>query len=57
MTNQIFIAAILLNASFLFIVLLFAFEIQRNINTINKKGFETANRLLQKITTNTEGIS
>ena len=28
-----------------------------DINTINKKGFETANRLLQKITTNTEGIS
>jgi len=28
-----------------------------DINTINKKGFETANRLLQKINTNTEGIS
>ena len=28
-----------------------------DINTINRKGFETANRLLQKINTNTEGIS
>ena len=28
-----------------------------DINTINKKGFETANRLLQKINTNTEGLS
>lgn len=48
MTNQIFIAAILLNASFLFIVLLFAFEIQRNINTINKR-FYKLNKILSSL--------
>ena len=48
MTNQIFIAAILLNASFLFIVLLFSFEIQRNINTINKR-FYKLNKILSSL--------
>lgn len=48
MTNQIFIAAILLNASFLFIVLLFAFEIQRNINNINKR-FYKLNKILSSL--------
>lgn len=48
MTNQIFIAAILLNATFLFIVLLFAFEIQRNINNINKR-FYKLNKILSSL--------
>ena len=48
MTSQIIISAILLNATFLFIILLFAFEIQRNINNINKR-FYKLNKILSSL--------
>lgn len=48
MTSQIIISAILLNASFLFIILLFAFELQRNINNINKR-FYKLNKILSSL--------
>ena len=48
MTSQIIIYAILLNATFLFIILLFAFEIQRNINNINKR-FYKLNKILSSL--------
>jgi len=48
MTSQIIISAILLNASFLFIILLFAFGLQRNINNINKR-FYKLNKILSSL--------